>query len=702
MHWQREHPAEFQRHEPVNELLLPLFEHDSPCQLCGISFKQYHKCHIIRQMALLLTHEGHAAAQTSSLVCKHCGKAYTTRHGLQQHERRYHRAEEAVENVAAADIDMQCLIHQAVLANKCEDLLLQEDIQHFLSSRCLMCNKQYLGKSAVLRHMKQNHASLWHACEFHAVELDRQWKSTFGCVCHPPSYTKHICQMYYQFAMLRLEQERQMMPQLLAEPPDVVLSVVEQIEPLLWLGFVHNLYSRSALKMHLTMYCQVCGYAGTDAEDLRLHLHAVHPVHLQECLYLTELFQWCMFMEMGCFCNPSPGWGVPHHECVGLKQLAIIAASFNWQVIIPWPFSSHELTVLLADLLPCAAFQKISMALLTRNFHLMWEDADLLNMLAHRCLICQEAVELDHLQAHLVVRHQITGDKLKYVTHQLSVVFAQLSLAEEHCDWCHTLLPTYLDTEDELRVDPHAHLQTCPMIIQMALLLMHPRWSSPALQPLTWASQEVIAETCQRHALKMWQFNVSSSDTFGLSMEMTAQCGLQMLEDRVIAECVSHKCLLCGKIFFMASKMIHHLHTEHNFLQFQTYMCYHRLALRCMDPCQFCCLRQHAEQCPALLNLAVFLLNGRGIRGLGRHRYGYKDLGQFVDKGTDGKLGHCAPSSARRQTAANGSKGKIQLWLHNQSADGGTGHTLQTGPTTRGHASESPTGESVSATVGTR
>ena len=309
MHWQREHPAEFQRHEPVNELLLPLFEHDSPCQLCGISFKQYHKCHIIRQMALLLTHEGHAAAQTSSLVCKHCGKAYTTRHGLQQHERRYHRAEEAVENVAAADIDMQCLIHQAVLANKCEDLLLQEDIQHFLSSRCLMCNKQYLGKSAVLRHMKQNHASLWHACEFHAVELDRQWKSTFGCVCHPPSYTKHICQMYYQFAMLRLDQERQMMPQLLAEPPDVVLSVVEQIEPLLWLGFVHNLYSRSALKMHLTMYCQVCGYAGTDAEDLRLHLHAVHPVHLQECLYLTELFQWCMFMEMGCFCNPSPGWG---------------------------------------------------------------------------------------------------------------------------------------------------------------------------------------------------------------------------------------------------------------------------------------------------------------------------------------------------------------------------------------------------------
>ena len=49
-HWQREHPSEFQRHEAVNNILLPSFEHDSPCSLCGISFKRYHKCHIVRQM----------------------------------------------------------------------------------------------------------------------------------------------------------------------------------------------------------------------------------------------------------------------------------------------------------------------------------------------------------------------------------------------------------------------------------------------------------------------------------------------------------------------------------------------------------------------------------------------------------------------------------------------------------------------------
>ena len=481
IHWQREHPSEFQRHEPVNDQLLSVFEHDSPCQLCGISFKRYHKCHIIRQMARLLTMHGHEAAQEkSSLVCQLCGKAYTTRHGLLQHERRYHRAEQAVDTLSNHDIDLQCLIHQAVVANKCEDLLLQEDIQHFLTTRCIKCQKQYAGRRNLSRHIKDNHSSEWHECLHKAMELDHQWKPIHGCVCKPVMYTKHICIVYLQFALLRLDQERQMIPQLIAQPPDVVLSVVEQIEPLLWLGLAHNLYCKSALKMNLTMYCQVCGYAGANAEDLRNHLHAAHPVHLQESLYLKELFQWSMFMEMGCFCNPSPGWGTMHHECVGLLQLAIIAASLNWQVVIPWPYTTQELTALLADLLPCAEFQKVSMALMTRNFHLLWEDSDLLGMLAERCLICQESVDLAHIQAHLVVHHQITADKLRYLTHQLSVVYAQLSMADERCDWCHELMPSYLDSEDQLCVDAHAHLQKCPMVTQMALLMMHPKWSKPA------------------------------------------------------------------------------------------------------------------------------------------------------------------------------------------------------------------------------
>ena len=199
----------------------------------------------------------------------------------------------------------------------------------------------------------------------------------------------------------------------------------------------------------------------------------------------------------------------------------------------------------------------------------------------------------------------------------------------------------------------------------------------------------------------MWQFNVSTPDTFGVSLELTAQCGLQLLEDALIADSVTHKCLLCGKAFFLTHQMIKHLHFEHNFLQFQTHMCYHRLALRCADPCQFCGLKEHQAQCPALLNLAVFLINGYGIRGLGRHRCGQQDLGQFVDEGTDGQFGHCSTSAKRWQKAQDRSQKQTKLCFHN-SADGGSGHTVPPGLEARGHHQQSPSGESVPVTSGTR
>jgi len=500
-----------------------------------------------------------------------------------------------------------------------------------------------------------------------------------------------------------------MMPQLVADPPDVLLSMVEQIEPLLWLGFVGNLYCMSHLRLHLTRHCQVCGYTGSDAEDLRLHLHAVHPVHLQECQYLIEMFNWCMFMEWGCFCNPSPGWGELHHECVGLIQLALIVATFGWQVVLPWTYTSQEVVGLLCNMLPCQALQRVTMNMLTRNFHRLWEDTELLQMLKTYCLVCQEPVTLSHIQAHLVVAHQITEDRLKYVTHQLSALFAQLSLAEERCDWCNELLHTYLDADDALQVDVHAHLQKCPMITQFAMLLMHPRWSAPALQPLTWASQERICENRRKHELKMWQFNVSNSDTYGQSLEPTAQCGILLLEDQLLAECVKYQCLLCSKVFFSNLKLCEHLHKQHNFSQLQTHMCYQRLAQRCTSPCSFCGLKQHSQQCPVLLNLSVFLLNGYGLRGLGRHRLGIQDLGQPSDEGSNGQAGNLFSGQGgqqRQQTSSNrsqtGSQRTLSFYLHHDGVHGSAGDAMPSSVATRGHAQQSPTGESVPVASGPR
>ena len=110
--------------------------------------------------------------------------------------------------------------------------------------------------------------------------------------------------------LLRLEHERQLQPQIAPLPPDLVLSPTEQIEPLLWLGCAHLLYDKPDLRLALTRICQICGHNSRDGDDLHRHLHADHPQHMEDIQSFKEMFQWSLFQEQGCFCNPSPGWGI--------------------------------------------------------------------------------------------------------------------------------------------------------------------------------------------------------------------------------------------------------------------------------------------------------------------------------------------------------------------------------------------------------
>ncbi|CAL1169052.1 unnamed protein product [Cladocopium goreaui] len=440
------------------------------------------------------------------------------------------------------------------------------------------------------------------------------------------------------FMTTRLEHERQLQPQIAPLPPDLVLSAAEQIEPLLWLGCAHLLYDKVELRIVLTKVCQICGQNCRDGTALQQHLNDAHPHHMEDVRMFKEMFQWSLFQEQGCFCNPSPGWGEPNHECVGLTQLAWIAQSFNWQVVLPWAFKSNELVTELSDALPLQALQRVTLALMARNFHKLWQDTDLEVMLKTRYLLCQEYVSLGYIKSHLSVQHQVTLDKVKYVMPQVAAVFADMNSEVWHCEWCAGLLPTW-STNEEFVPDHLRHMMECPYVMQIALLLMMPKWHSPALQPLTWASQDHIASVRRQHQLQQWQLHAGISDTFGMSMEALAQYGLQFMQDPLIAEQVSFRCLLCTKCFFMSTKFEQHLHTDHNFQQMQTLMCYHRLALHCGSSCQFCGKTHSTDQCIPLLNLAVYLVNGYGIRGAHRPRLSGTDVGSTTQQGTDATTG---------------------------------------------------------------
>ena len=666
-HFKTVHADVFTRHEGLNEQLLYRWPISSPCALRGETFKQYHKCLIIRQMSMLMTSMGldFGTEHTEPLTCPICRKGYSTAHGLQQHLRDYHATVEACENLDPEVIQIHCHIHQAVEQNSCPDLLQLDEVRRFLTTRCATCQKSFGRPQDLSRHFKLNHASEWHESERRAMDLDTIYKPLHGCVCQPPRFNKRICPLFLQFALLRLEYERQQMPQVMALPPDMLLGIAEQIEPLLWHGHQKLLYKKCDLRLQLTIQCQICGHRCDSGDKLNHHLHAVHPDDLQEVQTLKQLFQWSMFSDLGCFCNPGPGWGAMHHECVGLTQLALIVAGFNWQVVVPWPFSSTQLTDLLGVLLPDAAMQRTAMALVTRNFHKLWQDPALTQMLKANCLICQDAVELKMLKAHLFVCHRITADRVAYLAEQLSLVYAELQSTDWHCDWCGEVLPSY-EQDDDIQTCPLEHMPHCPFITQMALLLMMPVWTKPTYTPFLWPTHEVIREAQRQEELKLWQYNVTSSDTFGLAVDLLAQCGLMQIQDPLLHQCLNHRCLCCHKSFFLASKFREHLHREHNYLQMQTLMCYHRLALRCQQPCQFCGCSQHSSQCVALLNLAVYLTNGLGVRGKRGDRLCSQNLGQLTDLSTTASSRHRQGAADEQQTVqadAVQKEGQKQLGL---------------------------------------
>ena len=689
-HLQVAHHELFRNHEAHNNFLLGLCDISSPCPFCGVEYRQYHKCIIVRQLAMLLTRDGHEpppGIQHDALTCRFCFKVYTTKHGLQRHLNEYHRATEDYDRVDDDVIDIRCHLHEAIQNNRCADLLQLAEVQAFLATRCVSCDRQFSRRQELTRHFKHNHSSEWHECEKRALVLDNQYKPLYGCLCQPQLHSKHICTLYLQFALLRIEHEREQEPTPTDQPPDMLLSLAEQVEPLLWNGQVKLLYKKRQVRFRLTTCCQICGMRFGSGSQLTAHLQEQHAETLQETLHLKELLQWALFMELGCFCNPSSGWGEAHHECVGLTQLAFVIQDFNWQVLIPWTFTSVELTAVLEPLLPLPVLLRVTMAMMTRNFHRLWEDTDLQRMLNHNCLICQEEIPMERLMAHLVAAHGVTDARIRYLTFQLCTVFAQLMTTGGHCEWCGAVLPCRIEG-DELVEYPEEHLFNCPQVIQYSILLMMPVWSKPPLTALCWPTHEAIAAAQRQEDLKLWQFNAEPSDTFGFSVDLLAQGGLLLALDPMISEMMNHKCLLCHKLFFSSQRFYEHLHRMHNYLQMLTLMCYHRLELRCNMPCRFCGHQHHDQTCLPLLNLAVFLTNGYGIRGKRGNRCSFQDLGQLAQQRADAVAGHRQlPSEQQQTTQTRTSEEKegqpIPFGSIDHSAELAAGQLDQTGLATR-------------------
>eukprot|EP00435_Cladocopium_sp_Y103_P069123 s396_g32.t1 len=688
-HMQTAHPDLFLRHTSIHASITKQWHLQSPCILCGDRFKQYHHCILVRQLAILLAREGHVidhGQNTASFQCPTCNKVFGTKHGLRQHVQQYHSVVEVCNDLPSTLIDAKCFLAQAVENNNCTELLQMPEVLQFVSSRCALCDKSFGRKQDLTRHFGQNHAHLWTDSMKRAIVLDTENKPTHGCICVPPQRYKHVCCLYQQFALLRLDHEREQQALTSVLPPEQYLSIGELIAPVLWSGQPSLLYKQRHLRIQLTQTCQLCGQPCGNAEGLEAHLRRSHAAALSDAQLMRDILHWCMFQCLGCFCNPSPGWGEPHHRCVSVTQLALLVTDFGWPVTIPWAFSTNGLLAYLGDLLYPDDFRRLSTALITRNFPKIWQDRTLTAVLSSQCILCQEAVPLPSILAHLQAIHQITAASLRLITHQICHIFAELAV-DFHCDWCGAL---FIDADH-----PEEHFKQCAYVIQLALLLMTPVLSC---DPLTddWPSQETIWHATRQDELQLWRHRALTSDPFGQNMEQLAQCGFLLMRDPQIEEMMNHQCLLCSRKFFMPNKFSEHLHRAHNFHQLRTLMCYHRLLLAANSPCQFCGLLKHHAQCLPLLNLAIFLVNGHPLLGAGRHGCGHENLGQLAHSGPAGIPGYFRQATSVEQaTETIDSKAEAlqqPIWIRDNGSDGAPDDTLSTSGAARGQPEHPPSG----------
>ena len=106
-------------------------------------------------------------------------------------------------------------------------------------------------------------------------------------------------------------------------------------------------------------------------------------------------------------------------------------------------------------------------------------------------------------------------------------------------------------------------------------------------------------------------------------------------------------------------------------------------------PCDFCGRNQHDQPCLSLLNLAIFLTNGYGIRGRRGDRCGQQDLGPLAEQRTDESSWNRWSTSRQQQTASAGAiqeEGQqVQNSTQDRRADGIASQVDETRDSTRGH-----------------
>ena len=227
----------------------------SPCQLCGKTYRRSHCCSVANQVALLqllrmnmtdkadaiktciicdqvLEGLGPLHRHLSSLhnisvndwcpsrdslqnsdACSHCGATFLSRSGLQRHildgKCQFFNPAASPQTLQAAD-KWQEIMHHGDLTRAVLSPAQRQD----LTLVCQLCGARYGRQNDLGAHLMQSHGALWKSSQEMLRFLIQTVQARHGCQCNPSCHEQgqtHICALLRQFAMIYMTSPREVL-----------------------------------------------------------------------------------------------------------------------------------------------------------------------------------------------------------------------------------------------------------------------------------------------------------------------------------------------------------------------------------------------------------------------------------------------------------------------------------------------------------
>eukprot|EP00438_Fugacium_kawagutii_P008895 Skav215703 [mRNA] locus=scaffold2573:50033:55816:- [translate_table: standard] len=416
-----------------------------------------------------------------------------------------------------------------------DGLAQHRDACSYLANHCVLCGAFANRPQNMNAHHRQHHGMHFHEAMMQGISMTKTYTVAPTChYCEREFRQTHTCNVFTQLAILqRILQPPEPSPRSPLQcrycpqtfttgkelsdhlryhhqsglgagaDMDEALPVPEIIVQHLRQGTLTTLLQDPHLRQSLTLTCQFCGQEFHRLTDLCRHLQAVH-VHLwTKATDLTLYLQTILHPALGCVCDPAPDQARTSHSCPGFRQLAMISLRLHLPVLVPFECDTDSLQADIHQSVDHSFIARILTQIADRDFEMLWVDDDIHPVLATQCLQCGLHFQAGELLFHILELHGLQGQGLTHFMKQL-VQYLTSTLADVHqCPMCDQFFSAATVTDDAVRLRlAQTHLTSqCPVVFQVAWLLVHSNGNRPRPSGARALHQSTIGRSLSQHGL---------------------------------------------------------------------------------------------------------------------------------------------------------------------------------------------------------